>query len=92
MILTLLLIPLSSAHQCRKNLLHAQFGDAYDAYCFYKWRLIPRLYEKNFGHAKPDFLRVRGPCQQCGNWALGSTRSGSCFILASSRNLPQQNM
>jgi len=45
LILTLLLIPpLLGRIDAEENLLHAQFGDAYNAYCFHAWRLIHRLY------------------------------------------------
>jgi protein-S-isoprenylcysteine O-methyltransferase Ste14 len=45
LILTLLLIPpLVARINAEENLLHAQFGDAYNAYCFHTWRLIPQLY------------------------------------------------
>jgi protein-S-isoprenylcysteine O-methyltransferase Ste14 len=43
--LTVLLIPpLPARINTEENLLHEQFGDAYSAYSFHAWRLIPRLY------------------------------------------------
>jgi protein-S-isoprenylcysteine O-methyltransferase Ste14 len=45
LILTLLLIPLLLARiNAEEKLLHAQFGDKYNAYCSHTWRLIPGLY------------------------------------------------
>jgi protein-S-isoprenylcysteine O-methyltransferase Ste14 len=44
-ILTLLLIPpLLARINAEEKLLHAQFGDPYNAYCSHTWRLIPGLY------------------------------------------------
>jgi len=44
-LLTLLLIPpLLSRINAEENLLHAQFGDEYKAYCAYTSRLIPGIY------------------------------------------------
>lgn len=44
-ILTLLLIPpLLVRINAEENLLRAQFGDEYDAYCSQTWRLIPGIY------------------------------------------------
>jgi protein-S-isoprenylcysteine O-methyltransferase Ste14 len=44
-ILTLLLIPpLLARISAEEKLLHAQFGDQYNAYCSHTWRLIPGLY------------------------------------------------
>jgi len=45
LILTLLLIlPLLARISAEENLLHAQFGDAYNVYCSHTWRLIPGIY------------------------------------------------
>jgi protein-S-isoprenylcysteine O-methyltransferase Ste14 len=45
LILTLLLIPpLLARINAEENLLHAQFGDTYNAYCAHTWRLIPGIY------------------------------------------------
>jgi len=44
-ILTLLLVPPVLARiNAEENLLHAQFGDAYQVYCSHTWRLIPGIY------------------------------------------------
>jgi protein-S-isoprenylcysteine O-methyltransferase Ste14 len=44
-ILTLLLIPpLLARISAEENLLRAQFGDEYNAYCSHTWRLIPLIY------------------------------------------------
>ena len=44
-ILTLLLIPpLFARISAEENLLRAQFGDEYSAYCSHTWRLIPGIY------------------------------------------------
>lgn len=43
-LLTLLLIPPLIARIDAENLLRAQFGDEYNAYCSHAWRLIPGLY------------------------------------------------
>jgi protein-S-isoprenylcysteine O-methyltransferase Ste14 len=44
-LLTLLLIPpLLARITAEEKLLHAQFGDEYNAYCSQTWRLIPRIY------------------------------------------------
>ena len=44
LILTLLLIPPVLARiNAEEKLLHAQFGDKYNAYCSHTWRLIPGL-------------------------------------------------
>ena len=46
LILTLLLIPPVLARiNAEEKLLHAQFGDKYNAYCSHTWRLIPGLYQ-----------------------------------------------
>jgi protein-S-isoprenylcysteine O-methyltransferase Ste14 len=43
--LTLLLIPpLLARISAEENLLRAQFGDEYSAYCSHTWRLIPGIY------------------------------------------------
>ena len=44
-LLTMLLIPiLLSRISAEENLLRAQFGDEYEAYCSHTWRLIPGIY------------------------------------------------
>jgi protein-S-isoprenylcysteine O-methyltransferase Ste14 len=44
-LLTMLLIPiLLSRISAEENLLRAQFGDEYSAYCSHTWRLIPGIY------------------------------------------------
>jgi protein-S-isoprenylcysteine O-methyltransferase Ste14 len=44
-LLTMLLIPiLLSRINAEENLLRAEFGDEYDAYCSHTWRLIPGIY------------------------------------------------
>jgi protein-S-isoprenylcysteine O-methyltransferase Ste14 len=44
-LLTLLLIPpLLARIRAEENLLRAQFGDEYNAYCSHTWRLIPGMY------------------------------------------------
>jgi protein-S-isoprenylcysteine O-methyltransferase Ste14 len=44
-VLTLLLIPpLLARISAEENLLRAQFGDEYSAYCSHTWRVIPRIY------------------------------------------------
>ena len=44
-LLTLSLIPALIARiDAEENLLRAQFGDEYNAYCSHTWRLIPGLY------------------------------------------------
>jgi len=44
-LLTVLLIPpLLARINAEENLLHSQFGDDYDAYRSYTWRLMPRIY------------------------------------------------
>ena len=44
-LLTMLLIPiLLSRISAEENLLRAQFGDDYSAYCSHTWRLIPGIY------------------------------------------------
>jgi protein-S-isoprenylcysteine O-methyltransferase Ste14 len=44
-ILTLLLVaPLLARINAEENLLRAQFGDEYSAYCSHTWRIIPGIY------------------------------------------------